>query len=363
MIEILKDKKALLPLRDQWNALADRMENPLLRHEWIVSAANSFFADDEIYFFIYREQDRIRAIAPLVKVGTRFRARLFLIGFLYLYEPADFLYWDQKSLEILIRVIARQKYPLVFPRIPRSSPILGFDIWRRRSWLVQAKIIGQSDSPFLDINSSWDDFYRNLTSKNRNDLSRAHKKAADTGQVSFEFRHVDRHTNPRHFEEFLFVELNSWKEENLSAITSIAGLRAFFEAFTSRAADDNHLYYAYMKIDDHLIAAQFFTIQYDRLWVLKIAHDKNGTFCSPGILLMREVIRFAFEKKLKGVEFLGFSEPWLNKWTTGHRFYVDFTYSPLSLIGLLDRAVGAKARVFRGLSRVRSIVSTVRGRP
>ncbi len=346
-IVILRDKRSLSPLRKEWNELADQMENPLLRHEWTVSAANFFFTDDEIYFFVYRKQGQICAIAPLVKVGKGFRARLLLIGFLHLYEPADFLYRNEESLEILMAAIARQGYPIVFPRIPLGSPILGFGIWKTQNRLINARIIGQSNSQFLDINSNWDVFYRDLTSKNRNDLSRAHKKAATIGSVDFEVCQVDQHTNDHYFQDFLSVELNSWKVKNGNAISNTTKLRSFFEAFTSQASKDNHLYYAYMKIDGQLVAAQLFTIQYDRLWIFKITHDERLGSCSPGALLMCEVVRFAFENKLSGIEFLGFSEPWLNKWATGHRFHMDFAYSPLSLAGLVDRSRGVKARLFR----------------
>ncbi len=342
--------------------LADQMENPLLRHEWIVSAANSFFTDEEIYFFICRKQGQICAIAPLVKVGKGLRGRLLLIGFLYLYEPADFLYKDEESLEILMTTIARQRYPVIFPRIPHGNPIPGFSIWRTRNRFINAKIIGKSHSPFLDISSNWDDFYRNLTSKNRNDLSRAHKKATAIGSIDFEVCQVDWHTNAHYFKSFLSVELNSWKAKRGSAISSTSQLRGFFEAFTSQASNDNHLYYAYMKIDGQLVAAQFFTIQYDRLWILRITHDERLGSCSPGALLMCEVVRFAFENNLSGIEFLGFSEPWLNKWATGHRSYIDFAYSPLSLAGLVDRSPGVKARLLRISSRMRSIAQRLRGR-
>ncbi|MCP4994292.1 MAG: GNAT family N-acetyltransferase [Gammaproteobacteria bacterium] len=361
-IEILRDKRSLLPLRKEWNELADQMENPLLRHEWIVSAANSFFTDEEIYFFICRKQGQICAIAPLVKVGKGFRGRLLLIGFLYLYEPADFLYKDEESLEILMTTIARQRYPVIFTRIPHGNPIPGFSIWRTRNRFINAKIIGQSHSPFLDISSNWDDFYRDLTSKNRNDLSRAHKKATAIGSIDFEICQVNWHTNAHYFQNFLSVELNSWKAKKGSAISSTSQLKGFFETFTSQASNDNHLYYAYMKIDGLLVAAQFFTIQYDRLWILKITHDERLGSCSPGALLMCEVVRFAFENNLSGIEFLGFSEPWLNKWATGHRSYMDFAYSPLSLAGLVDRSPGVKARLFRISSRMRSIAQRLRGR-
>ncbi len=355
-IEVLQDRKSLLPLREQWNELADLMANPLLRYEWIVSSANAFFVDKEIHFIICWDREQICAIAPLVKIGEGFRARLMLIGFLHLYEPADFLFRDVKSLDILVSEIARQKYPVSFHRIPRDSPVLGFDSWRPQNCFIRSKIVGQSSSPFLNISSSWDGFYRSLTSKSRNDLSRAYKKAEAAGSVGFEFIHVDSHTNVNCFQKFISIEFNSWKEMNGSAISSKVELRGFFEAFTSQAAVGGSLYYVYMNIGDRPIAAQFFTIKYDRLWVLKITHNEKYARCSPGALLMREVVRFAFEKNLDGVEFLGFSEPWLKKWTTGYRYYVDLVRSPLSLIGLMDRMIGVKRRIYRILRRIHSSI-------
>lgn len=46
-----------------------------------------FFSADEIYFLVYREQGKIHAIAPLVKIGARLKARLYLIGYHHLFEP------------------------------------------------------------------------------------------------------------------------------------------------------------------------------------------------------------------------------------------------------------------------------------
>ncbi len=353
MIEIVRNIEELRSLRDQWNEVADIMENPLLRHEWVVIAADTLFSRDQIHFYIYREEGRIHAIAPLLKIGTGLRARLYLIGFPRLYEPADFLYRDEASLAVLMRAIARQKIPVCFHRIPHNSPILGFGFWKTANLISQASAKNRTYSQYLEIETSWQEFYANLTSKNRNDLTRAFRKAEKIGQVCFDIVKVEGQTQQRFFSEFLTLEKRSWKARRGSAITSIGYLVDFFSTFTSLAADSGYLYYACMKIDNRLIAAQIFTAKYRKLWTLKIAHDEEYDFCSPGVILMNEVVRFAFEQDMKGVEFLGRAEPWLKKWTTGIRTHVDFVYFPLSLMSAVHVFRGLKSRVIHRLRRMR----------
>jgi predicted N-acyltransferase len=352
MVEIVKDLGELRSIRRQWNELADLMRNPLLRYEWIITAVHSLFTPGEVYFFIYREQEKVHAIAPLVKIGSGLRQKLILVGYPYLYEPADFLYRDQRSLEVIMQAIARQTIPVYFQRIPGASPVLGCKHWRTGKWMFKAKAVNQSSSQYLSIAASWDEFYSSLTSKNRNDLRRAYRKAEKKGAVSFDFISVDRQTNAGYFQRHLVLEKKSWKARNRTAITNVGEWERFYSAMTPEAADNGSLYYAHMKIDDQLIAGQFFLVQYDKLWTLKIAHDDAYAFCSPGVLLMNEVVRFAFDKGLQGVEFLGSSELWLKKWTSGFHYYVDFVYFPFSFGSAIRILIGLKSRIFRKLKRL-----------
>ena len=51
------------------------------------------------------------------------------------------------------------------------------------------------------------------------------------------------------------------------------------------------------------------------LWLLKIGYDRAYGRCSPGMLLMRETIRYAAEAGLGRYEFLGCSATWTRVWT------------------------------------------------
>jgi CelD/BcsL family acetyltransferase involved in cellulose biosynthesis len=52
-----------------------------------------------------------------------------------------------------------------------------------------------------------------------------------------------------------------------------------------------------------------------RLWLLKIGHDEAVKRCSPGMLLLLEVVRAAAAEGLEAVQLLGGIEPWTSMWT------------------------------------------------
>jgi hypothetical protein len=81
--------------------------------------------------------------------------------------------------------------------------------------------------------------------------------------------------------------------------------------------------------------------------VLKIGYDERWAAHSPGIQLMWEVLRHAFERRLASVELLGTAEPWLSIWTTRARAFQTLGFYPWSLRGLLGFAGDAATALGR----------------
>ena len=90
---------------------------------------------------------------------------------------------------------------------------------------------------------------------------------------------------------------------------------------------------------------------HNRFWVLKMGYDQKYSRCSPGILLINETIRYAFEHGLNSYEFLGSNEPWLRMWAKHNlRNYVSLgLYSP-NIHGLAALIGDLKRFSFRKLS-------------
>jgi hypothetical protein len=81
--------------------------------------------------------------------------------------------------------------------------------------------------------------------------------------------------------------------------------------------------------------------------LLKIGYDEAYRRCSPGQLLMLEVIRDAARRGLQRVEFLGFSAPWTRVWTEVERPMSTVRFFPLrpgSIVPAARHALGQLAR-------------------
>ena len=88
-----------------------------------------------------------------------------------------------------------------------------------------------------------------------------------------------------------------------------------------------------------------------RFWLLKIGYDQEFQRCSPGILLIRETVRYAAARGLRGYEFLGIVEPWTEAWTDEVRPCVSVRAYPARWAGVAALAVDLADYARRRLGR------------
>jgi CelD/BcsL family acetyltransferase involved in cellulose biosynthesis len=80
--------------------------------------------------------------------------------------------------------------------------------------------------------------------------------------------------------------------------------------------------------------------------LLKIGHDDDVKRCSPGMLLLLEVVRAAAAEGLQAVQLLGGVEPWTSMWTDDVKHCVTLAAYPPGLASLTAAAghVGSAAQ-------------------
>ncbi|MEW6193625.1 MAG: GNAT family N-acetyltransferase [Bacteroidota bacterium] len=89
----------------------------------------------------------------------------------------------------------------------------------------------------------------------------------------------------------------------------------FFRSYSRDTVELKMLRFCFLRISGIAAAVQIGIEYANRFWLLKIGFNEAFARCSPGIILMNEVIGYAFFKKLNAVEFLGSNEEWLHIWT------------------------------------------------
>lgn len=344
MIEIIRDPIEIKSLANVWNELAEHFKTPLLRNEWFAACAEAFCQPGQLLVVINKSQGEINAIAALASVQNRGFKRLELLGTSFLNEPSGFIYKDQDALEELMDGIIKMKKPVILCglRSVSAEVFILRNMNRKCFFLVLRNAAG---SPFLPIAATWAEFEANMSSRRRYDLRRARKRAETLGEVQFEIVPSNRENLDHYFEEVIHVEAAGWKGRQGTALLFDERLRSFFYLYSKAASQLGKLRLCFLRINNELAAALLAVEYFNRFWVLKIGYDEAFSRCSPGILLIHETIRYAFENELDAYEFLGSNDPWIHMWTEQNHAYLTARIYPLSVGGSFRLATDAALAV------------------
>ncbi|MCG3110596.1 MAG: GNAT family N-acetyltransferase [Candidatus Manganitrophus sp. SB1] len=350
MVEIIDRLEDLRILATSWNKIAEPFGNPLLRHEWFVACAEAFCPPQQLSIVVVRSKGKTTAAAPLVSVRQKGIERLELLGCSFLFEPGGFIYEDPAALEELVDGIVALKRPLRLRRVSSSAEEIRR--LRERSERHAYSTVKETEaSLWLSCKGGWSEFESALSSSRRACFRRAKRRAEAEGKVQFEMVSPDAENVDRYLEELLVVETAGWKGQHGTALRLNEPLKRFFYLYAQAAARLGLLRLGFFRMDEKAIASMLAIEYADRLWVLKTGYDEVWARCSPGALLMHEMIRYAFEQGLEGYEFLGIDEPWLRIWTDQAHSYVSTRLYPYSLKGLfglgLDLSYQAAGKVMR----------------
>lgn len=344
-----------MSIREPWNNLAKHSKTPLLRHEWFLSCLKAFYRKEEIYIMVEWDGAEIIAAAPLILVRRQGVQQLELIGVSHLHEPCGLLFKDVAALKMLIDELTSIDFSLGLTKINKET-----------AYLIQKRVSGRqglsflrptAPSSFLSCNTSWDDYYSSISAQRRYDHRRAKKKAEQSGKLAFQ---IDS-PRPDNYEYFLEqaarVEAAGWKRKKGSALLINLKLRSFFLEYAKWAANQDMLRIFFLHIDGQVAAMQMCVEYADKLWVLKIGYDEKWSACSPGVLLMKYALQYAFENGLESIEFLGSKEPWLEVWTNEYHTYSSMVFYPYTVPGVLGLGTDILRTGIHRLKKLDKVIS------
>lgn len=323
MIRIIKTIQELESIKEDCNRLADNFHMPLMRYEWVLNCANTLSEPEELHVIVLFSGVRVKAIAPMILVKNFFPERLEMLGTSLHNEPCCFLYEDENSLSKLLKVIGSMKKTILF------NGIRGFSLERVKleRFLNQTQSINFSNSrnaPYLPITDTWENFQQTISPSRRSSLRRLLRIAASMGKLSVEIISPPPDSIKEYLDEVFEVESSGWKKRMGTAMIANKKLGDFFRGYAKEAANLKILRFCFLRIDGTAIASQIGLEYLNRFWSLKIGYDEKWARCSPGIILMNEVIAYAFNKKLDAIEFLGSNEQWLHIWTNHFHDVVSY---------------------------------------
>lgn len=331
-IETVADFSRFQALAEEWNGLPGAKAYPFLTFEWNLACLLAFHDRAQVYTLTARAADgSLTAVLPMALDAWGPVRRAILLN--YPGEPSGFLYTDVEALKDLLALTLKRGLPL---KLGRLWPDEAIDEILNGTVTKRATIVNRSGgaSPWLKTDMPWAEFEAGLSSKRRNDVKRAFKRAEALGDLAFLFSAPDARTISKVVEDFAVLEASGWKGEQKSSLMHNLDRRAFFESYWGDMARLGRVKVAEMKVDGATAAMFIATDLGGRYWVHKISYHPKFARGSPGIVLMHRALESAFHDGCEYFEFLGQDEQWLRIWTKETRSYSFPRIYPRSAQGI-----------------------------
>jgi CelD/BcsL family acetyltransferase involved in cellulose biosynthesis len=338
------DPASLELIAPAWDELGSSLPSPMQQLAWLRAAGE--LPGLRLHVLALRDGS---AVAPLESS----RGRLETATVNRLHEPVDLLWESEDALGRLGEGLAHLGVPLLLRRVPAGSPSLGvlrtsfgrkaITAVRRRPALPVLHLTARSQEPEAILNSG-----------RRSDLRRARRLAGEQGEVDFEYLAPSPRDADHLLSVALSVEAHSWKGRTGTALTQDPVRLPFYLRYAAEQAQNGSLRIAFLRVEGRPVAMQLAVERANRLWLLKIGYDESWARCSPGHLLMIEVVRKAAHEGLSSIEFLGSEAPWTREWTRDERPCVAAAFYPLRPRSALPIAHDAVRVIVRRLTTMRS---------
>jgi CelD/BcsL family acetyltransferase involved in cellulose biosynthesis len=186
-------------------------------------------------------------------------------------------------------------------------------------------------SPYLPLPSAYSTLEQGLHGKFRSNLRRRRRRLAERGEVIVE-RVTGGPELEARLEEGFELERAGWKGDRGTAIAQDGATRGFYSELARCAAYAGELSLFFLRLNGRAVAFQYGLLINRRYHLLKPAYDEELSECSPGQLLMEEVLKDCIERGAEEFDFLGPDMPWKRDWTSQvrpHHWLFVFRNNPV----------------------------------
>ena len=320
-VQVVSDRPGFMALEAEWNALVAATGDTLFyRHEFLRVWMDNFTPGAQLRILTLRDgAGKLGAALPLLlERGSMYGA------------PVRQLVSTANPHSCRFDVIAEQPEEaarafLAHLRQDRSWDVLRLndvpETGAGRALHAAAQTAGLAtgsweslQSPYFPLPSTHEAFLATLQSKFKANCRRRRKKLEEKGQVRFE-RYEGGVDLDAKLEEGFALEQSGWKGQRGTAMAQDARTRGFYTELARESARSGRLTLYFLRLDDRAVAFQFGLTHAGRYLLLKPGYDEGLRECSPGQLLMEEVVRDCITRGVREFDFLGPDMVWKRDWT------------------------------------------------
>jgi CelD/BcsL family acetyltransferase involved in cellulose biosynthesis len=323
-VEEINDRAGFAALQPEWDALVRATrDEPFFRHDFFRVWLDNFAPASRLRVLVARDgSGALAAALPLVEQ----RGSVYGIPMRELCAAAN-------AHSCRFDVIARDGDAAARAFLSHLSGDTSWDVLKLtdvpdggNGWrlLEAARSIGAPtgtwtalESPWMPLAPSWEEQAAGLQSKFKANCRRRRRKLEERGKVSFE-----RYTGEggdllldAKLEEGFALEASGWKGENGTAMAQDPATRGFYCELARAARGQGWLALSFLRLDGRPVAFHYALRAGGTYLLLKPGYDEALKECSPGQLLMEDVLQDCIGSGFLEFDFLGPDMTWKRDWT------------------------------------------------
>jgi CelD/BcsL family acetyltransferase involved in cellulose biosynthesis/GNAT superfamily N-acetyltransferase len=360
-IDLIDKPEEFYRLEDEWNGLLEKadIKEVFLRHEWFRCWWEAFGEGKGLFVLKIKCSDETIAFAPLMLVREPYRnTMLKKIKFISNEHSSrcDFIAKEPASpmFDAVIRYLSgrRELWDIIeLDNMPGASPTIEHLKQSLKSSGVTYGIKKGLSSPYIAIDTNWDIFFRNRSSRFRKNLRTKTNRLNKAGEYTVEEIKDDYGI----LDTVFGISEKSWKASLGQAITQSSRVKKFFEKLTDTAIREGWLGVWIININGVPAAYEYHLKYNNRVSGLRSGYDEEYKGLSPGSVLDRHIVENTFKQGFSEYDFGGGSDFYKFSWTSSIRDH----YNIVIFSGnIKSRLVYIKEFVV--ISWIKKIVSPVR---
>lgn len=320
-VEETRSRAAFEALGPEWDALAAATDDQACyRHGFLRAWLENFAPEAALRLLTLRSDDgELEAALPLVEQQVRWHG----IPVRELASPTNF---HSNRFDLLARdargAAARFLSHLTQDRTWDALRIADVpEGGRGFALLASAEALGHPTgiwdshrSPYLALPQAFENLRALLDPGFRANLRRRRRRLEERGSVRVE-RVGGGERLPSALAEGLALEARGWKGREGTAIVQDRAARGFYADVAQDASRRGTLALYFLRVNGRAVAFDYALEDDRRCLVLKTAYDETVAECSPGQLLIEEILKSCVARGLEEFDFLGEDMPWKHAWT------------------------------------------------
>jgi CelD/BcsL family acetyltransferase involved in cellulose biosynthesis len=295
-----------------WNALvqASVADTPFSRYEylceWWKTLGGGEWKHAELILVSARENDQLIGIAPLFLADYDGQRALLLVGSIEISDYLDLIVRAEdhaRFLSGLLDFLASSKADswssLDWYNLPDSSPTLAVlkVESEKRGWTHHEEIY--RPTPRIPLNGSFDDYLSRIDKKQRHEIRRKMRRAAESGRVRFHLLDSSADIDSEINDFFNLMVQDPNKAQFLHPV-----MREQMTITIRNAFERGYLWLAFLEIDGVKAAASLNFDYKNKLWGYNSGVGREHMELSPGWVLLGHVIQWCCENGRSEFDFM-----------------------------------------------------------